>query len=166
MVFCPECGNEASDNAKFCSNCGCNFTDFKEMDRERVKSQDNIGRAESARREEQRHNQDRIERPARGTSPSDVEGLEKLVLIGYILAILGAFLSGLLSIGGLIVGFMIRKRSLPNLDIYGLNAGTHGIIIILISLVTLIIGIIVLILVLSIFGTVFGFMNNGFAPPF
>lgn len=167
MVFCPECGEEASDKAKFCSNCGCNFSSFKEIvNKKSVAGQDKTEREESPIREERVYNHDRIERPASKRSESDLEGLDKLIIIGYILAILGVFVSGVLSIGGLIVGIMIHRRSRPHISIYGLDAGTHAVIIILISIITLIIGIIVLVLVLSIFTSVFGFMNGGFSPPF
>ena len=28
MVFCPKCGNQMSDNAKFCMECGANLNDY------------------------------------------------------------------------------------------------------------------------------------------
>lgn len=39
MIFCPSCGNQMSDNAKFCMECGAKLTDFSSGG---VKINDNV----------------------------------------------------------------------------------------------------------------------------
>ena len=33
-MYCPKCGNELKDNAKFCNKCGCNIVNYKEQQKQ------------------------------------------------------------------------------------------------------------------------------------
>jgi hypothetical protein len=156
LVFCPECGKRSNDKVKFCSYCGYDFRNLEENIETQYLDEES---PEEPVRNRYSHENTRADKTKR-------EGLDNLIIIGYILAILGVFVSGILSIGGLIVGIMIYRRGTPYINVYGANAQTHALIIILISIVTMVIGIIVLFLILSIFTTVFGFMGGGFSSPY
>lgn len=142
MVFCPECGEEANENTKFCTNCGTSLEKIGNF----VKDE-SLVRERNYRKNYVREYQE-----------PDLKGLDTLIIIGYVLAILGVFVSGILSIAGLIIGIMIYRRGKPHIQVYGLSVETHGLIVILISIVTLIVGIIVLTIFLSIFANIAGFI--------